>query len=82
MLEETKKNEEEIVPITEELNFEKADYTFIPKGIHIYRQEGYYLVCRSCDLGHAVNIGKDKVMVGQNEEGIPLLKKRSEVGMA
>ena len=77
MLAEEKKNEE----IKEELDFNKPDFIFIPKGNHIYRQEGYYLVCRSCELNHAVFIGKDKILVGM-ENGQPILKKRSEVGMA
>ena len=74
-------NDEEIKEITEELDFNRADYTFIPGGFHQYHQEGYYLVCRSCELSHAIFIGRDKIMVGENE-GVPILKKRSEVGMA
>lgn len=78
MQEESQKNEElqEITPIVEEKDLDKADYVFIPKGIHNYRQEGGYLVCRSCELAHAVFIGMNKLMVGLNEDGTPKLIKR------
>lgn len=78
MQEELKKNEE----YEETMDFSKADYTFVPKGIHEYKQEGYYLVCRSCDLHHAVHIGPEKVMVGKDKKGTPLFKKRKEVGLS
>lgn len=66
--------------VIEEVDFNKPDYVFLPKGNHIYRQMGFYLVCSSCDLSHAIYIGKDKVMVGESE-GQPILKTRQEVGM-
>ena len=58
----------------EEINQEV--YKFIPKGRHTWRQQGYYLVCKTCDLQHSVFIGPDKIMVGEDEEGKPILKKR------
>lgn len=76
MQDESKTNEE----IQEELDFNKPNYTFIPKGIHEWRQQGYYLVCHSCDLVHATYIGPDRIMVGFDGEK-PILKKRKEVGM-
>jgi hypothetical protein len=78
MQENQQKDEEENV---QELDFTKPDFIFFPKGRHIYRQQGYFLVCNGCDLPHAVFIGKDKVMVGEDSEGQPILKKRNEVGM-
>lgn len=78
MQKDRQKNEEEI---KEELDFNKPDYAFIPNGVHMWRQEGYYLVCHSCDLTHAVFIGKDKVMVGEDEKGSPILKTRKELKM-
>jgi hypothetical protein len=72
----SKKNEK-----VEELNFEKPDYIFQPNGFHLYRQEGYYLVCRGCELVHAVYIGSEKIMVGQDEKGQPIIKSRKELGM-
>ena len=72
--------DEEVKEVVEELDFNKPDYTFIPKGVHIWRQFGYYLVCHSCDLTHAVFIGKDRIMVGE-DGGQPVLKTRKELGM-
>jgi hypothetical protein len=60
---------------TEELNFEKPDYSFIPNGMHDWRQQGPYLVCKSCEIQHAVWIGIEKVMIGISEDGKPVLKK-------
>lgn len=77
-----KKNEEteKIDEIQEELDFNKPDFTFIPKGVHEWRQEGYFLVCRSCELVHATFLGPDKVIVGE-KNGKPIIKKRKEIGM-
>jgi hypothetical protein len=81
MQEDQKTNEnEEEKTIEEELNFEKANFVFVP-GIHRYRQQGYYLVCTECPLVHATWIGKDRVMVGEDEKGNPILKMRKEVGL-
>jgi hypothetical protein len=66
---------EEVKPIIEEKEWERPDFVFLPKGNHIYRQEGPYIVCKSCELTHAVYIGMKKIMVGQDENG-PILKKR------
>jgi len=48
----------------------------LPKGRHTYRQSGPYLVCKSCELTHAIWIGINKVMIGENKDGTPILKKR------
>lgn len=70
-------------PLTKDENEEvlefKPDFTFIPKGRHVYRQNGPYLICRECDLHHAVYIGMDRLMVGEREDGTPIIKKRSEL---
>lgn len=71
MQDEKQKNEE---TISEDL---QKSFDFVP-GAHRYRQQGYYLVCKDCDLTHAVFIGKELVMVGQDENG-PILKKRKEL---
>jgi hypothetical protein len=60
----------------ETIDFTKPDYSFIPKGRHEYRQQGFYLVCRSCEIQHAVWIGAEKIMVGVTEEGTPIFEKR------
>lgn len=74
-MQEEPKTKDEIQPISEELNFEKPSYVFLPEGKHTYRQQGPYLVCRSCELQHAVYIGMDHQMVGE-KNGKPVLKKR------
>lgn len=63
----------------ETLNFEKPDFVFIPKGNHSWRQQGYYLVCRSCEIEHATWIGPNKIMVGIDEKGNPILKNRQKI---
>ena len=73
-------NTEEIKEIIEELDFNQPSYTFTPSGRHTYRQEGAYLICKTCELHHAVFIGMDKLMVGEDENGNPIVKNRKEVG--
>jgi len=73
-------NEEKDDSIIETLDFTKPDYTFKPNENHNWRQQGPYLVCKSCEISHSTYIGMDKVMVGIDEKGQPLLKKRNEIG--
>lgn len=61
---------------TEALNFDKPDYIFRPGQHHEWRGQGPYLVCKSCDIEHAVWIGMDKILVGLNNDGTPILEKR------
>ena len=63
----------------ESLDLNNPVFSFTPSGRHTYRQEGPYLICKSCELHHAVFIGPDKLMVGEDEKGLPIIKKRSEV---
>lgn len=63
----------------EEIELTKADYTFLPKGNHLYRQQGYYLVCKSCDIQHAVWIGSEKILVGFDEKNEAILKNRKDI---
>ena len=67
---------------SEVLDFTKPDYKFNAGGIHEWRQEGYYLVCRSCEITHAQWIGKEKILVGFTEEKKPLFKTRKELNMS
>ena len=60
--------------VFEETN--KEVFRFVPKGRHTWRQQGYYLVCKSCDLQHARYIGPNKIMVGEDKKGRPILEKR------
>ena len=52
---------------------------YFPEGKHIWRQEGPYIVCRNCPLHHAVYIGMDKIMVGEEEDGKPIMKDRASI---
>lgn len=64
---------------SETLNFETPSYTFKPNEVHEWRQQGYYLVCKSCELIHAVYIGANKIIVGIDEKGKPILKARASI---
>lgn len=71
--------DEEVLNLKKEeqaYDFDNPEFTFIPKGIHNWRQEGPYCVCRSCEIHHAVFIGMEKMMVGIDENGNPILKSR------
>jgi len=73
--------EQEVKPLSDLGDIENnPSFRFIPKGHHEWRQEGYYLICRSCELEHAIWIGKDSLLVGIREDGLPLIKKRKELG--
>lgn len=61
---------------SEILDFTKPVYQFKPNENHQWRQQGPYLVCKSCDIQHASWIGMDKIMVGIDKEGKPILKDR------
>lgn len=65
----------------ERIDFTKPDFIFKPLGHHSYRQSGPYLVCKSCEVQHAIWIGMDKIMVGVDEKGEAILKKRIDIGM-
>lgn len=71
------KNEEEEKNLEEVLNFNTPDFVFTPSERHGWRQEGPYLVCKTCELQHASYIGMDKVLIGLDEEGQPILRDRS-----
>lgn len=68
---------EEQEPLSEEVNFDKPDFEFKPKEHHDWRQQGPYLICKSCDIEHAAWIGMDKILSGLNDKGQPILKNRS-----
>ena len=67
-------NEEKIEEV---LDFTKPDFIFKPKENHEWRQQGPYLVCKSCEIEHASYIGMGKILIGLNEEGQPIFKDRS-----
>jgi len=43
---------------------------------HEWRQQGPYIICKSCDLEHALHIGMNKILVGFTKKGKPILEKR------
>jgi len=73
------KNEEEQKIDQETLNFDKPSFKFVPNEYHDWRQEGPFLVCKSCPITHSVSIGMDKILVGFDEENKPIIKKRQIV---
>lgn len=68
----TEENEE----IEQEGELMQKEYEFIPRGLCQYRQQGPYLVCKSCELQHAQFIGMDKQMIGEDDMGQPIIKPR------
>lgn len=73
-------NEEKDDSIKESLDFTKPDYVFTPNENHDWRQQGPYLICKSCEIQHSTYIGMEKIMVGVDEQGKPLFKNRKELG--
>lgn len=67
-MENEEKKEEEI------FDFSKPDFSFVPKGNHEWRQQGPYIICKSCELEHGTYIGMKKQLIGIAEEGKPILK--------
>ncbi len=70
-------NEQDKEPTIESLDFSKPDYQFTPGAYHEWRQKGFFMVCKSCEIMHAVYIGPEKILIGLDEKGQPLFKKRN-----
>lgn len=68
--------DDEVEAESERLNFEKPDFKFEEQDHHEWRQQGPYLVCKDCNLTHAIWIGMDKMLVGFNKQGEPILMER------
>lgn len=62
--------------LQEVLDFNKPDYVFKPKEHHEWRQQGPFLICKSCEIEHATHIGMKKLLTGLNDEGQPILVDR------
>jgi len=75
-----KRDEEEKEPQGdfENLDFSRPSFVFKPNEQHDWRQQGIYLVCKSCEIQHAVFIGPDKMLTGFNDKGQPILVSRRE----
>lgn len=67
-------NEEEVVEELGEVL--QKEFEFTPSALCIYKQRGPYLVCTSCELQHALFIGMEKIMVGVDEHGKPIVERR------
>ena len=72
--------QQEEQPENETLDFSRPDFVFIPSS-HEWRQSGPYLICRSCPIEHSSYVGIDKLMVGVDEKGMPIMKTRKELNM-
>jgi len=59
-------------------DFDNPEFVFTPKGVHNWRQESVYCVCRSCEIEHAIYIGPNKIMIGLKNDGQPNLVDRDE----
>ena len=70
---------EEAEIIGDDKTFNKSNMQVFPPGKHVWRQQGPYCICKECPLHHAIYIGVDKVMVGENKKGEPILKSKQEV---
>ena len=54
----------------------QPSFVFKPNENHSWRQQGPYAVCKSCEIMHATYIGSEVLIVGLDDQGRPLLKKR------
>ena len=46
---------------------------------HRWVQKGIWLECKSCKFRHGFYVGINKILVGVDEEGNPILKDKKEV---
>jgi len=74
-----KENKDEVEEYGEVL---QKEFEWSATGDCRYKQRGIYLVCTSCEVQHAQFIGMEKIMVGEDKEGRPILKLRSELNVA
>lgn len=62
--------------LNEQLDFDNPSFVFRPNEQHAWRQQGPYLVCKSCEVQHATYVGMNKILVGLEEDGTPILERR------
>ena len=72
-------NQNEVEAVAETKLFNSEDIEIFPSGRHTWRQQGPYIVCKECPLHHAIYIGMEKVMVGEDEDGTPILRDRASI---
>lgn len=68
--------EQEVIADSEVMNFDNPTFIFKPNEAHDWRQQGPYLVCKGCEITHATFIGMNRVLVGLDDKGKPILKPR------
>lgn len=76
MIKNEESQAEDIEKIDEAGEVLQKEYEFTSKDCQ-YKQRGPYLVCVRCELQHALYIGMDKMMTGEDENGRPILTKRT-----
>ena len=59
--------------------FNSQDYQTFPQGNHVWRQQGPYIICKECPLHHAIYVGMERLLVGIDDKGNPILKNRSVI---
>lgn len=68
--------------VAESMDFNKPDFEFEgTKYTHTWIQRGYEIQCTSCPINHGIRIKPNQIMVGI-KDGYPVIKDRSEIGMA
>lgn len=61
-------------PLSEEKRWSEPDLTLIPNEKHEWKQQGPYIICRSCPFEHAHWVGNEKVLVGIDDKGEPIIR--------
>ncbi len=56
---------------------DKPVFEFNPDVLagHEWRQQGPFIICKSCDLEHSMYIGVNRQLQGFDEDGVPVIKK-------
>ena len=70
----------DLQPLSDEASFEHPSFKYVPNGHHDWKQQGYYLICKSCGLELAIWIGSKYLLVGIREDGMPIVKTRKSLG--
>lgn len=70
---ENQEPQEQVIELGEQM---QKDFVFVPSGTHRWRQRGPYIVCLSCEIQHAIYIGMERAMIGENADSTPILAKR------
>lgn len=76
MQKKTEENEEPIEIIKETYEVDVSQLKSPVGTTHKWFQVGYDIVCNSCEITHGSHIGKDYILTGIDEKGMPILKKR------